>query len=127
MISGIPAFFIVVYGLLSKNVLIMSLCIGVYGFCLLPIIGIGNSFIATEFHPISPAATIGITHISNSIVGTILTYLVTFLIEVNKWYGLGSLLLFTVLSSLIALFVKETISKKKQLSVYSHLGSIVLT
>lgn len=112
MISGIPAFFIVVLGLISSNVPLMSLCIGVYGFSLLPIIGIGNSYIATEFHPISPAATIGITHISNSIVGTVLTFLVTFLIEVDKWYGLGCLLLFTILSSVIGIFVKETINKK---------------
>jgi len=111
VISGIPAFFVVVGGLVSQNVPLMSLAIGVYGFCLLPIIGIGNSFIATEFHPISPAATIGITHISNSIVGTILTYLVTYLIEVDKWYGLSCLLVFTILSSILAIFVKETINK----------------
>jgi len=89
----------------------MTICIGLYGFSLLPIIGVGNSFIATEFHPISPAATIGITHISTAIIGVGLTFLVTYLIDINKWAGLFSLLGFTVISCLFGIFVKETIHK----------------
>ena len=58
--GALPCFGFICLGLQLTIPWLMSICIGIYGSSLIPIIGVGNSFAAMEFLPISPAASIGI-------------------------------------------------------------------
>ena len=91
----------------------MSICIGIYGSSLIPIIGVGNSFAAMEFLPISPAASIGIIQIANSVICTVLTFLISYLVNVNKWVPLLAILACNILSAAMGVFVKDTVDLKQ--------------
>ena len=80
-----------------------------YGFGLLPIIGIGNSFAAMQQLPISPAATCGLMLIFASIIQSGITFLVTYLTNQGKWPGLICLLACCIISNIFGLFVKSDI------------------
>ena len=62
------AFGVLMAALASKNLIVMCIAIAIYGFCLLPIIGVGNSFAAMQQMPVSAAATSGLILIVASII-----------------------------------------------------------
>lgn len=72
------------------NVTFMFLTIGVFGFLLIPIVGVGYTFMAMNFLPISPAASCGIAHIGNAAVSFGLAEVASIFVEDdgNAWYAL---------------------------------------
>lgn len=63
-VSGV----IFVLTLWSGSKLLLCFGISLFGFMIIPILGIGYTFTAMNCLPISPAASCGIVHILNSVV-----------------------------------------------------------
>lgn len=68
----------------------MFVTIGIFGFLLIPIVGVGYTFMAMNFLPISPAASCGIAHIGNAAVSFGLAEIASLFVEDDKnvWYAL---------------------------------------
>ena len=93
---------------------VTSALLGLFGFCLIPILGVGYSFTSILFLPVSPAASCGIIHISNSAVSALLTFLVSFFVTKNKWVSVGILVGFAFIGLIFGLFVKENENIKEK-------------
>jgi len=71
--STILTLIITISALWLGNSVFMFASIGIFGFTLIPIVGVGYSFTAMNFLPISPAASCGIIHIGNAGVSYVLS------------------------------------------------------
>jgi hypothetical protein len=100
---------------------LVAICLGLFGFCLIPVIGVGFSFTAMNFAPISAAASCGIANMFNALVGCALTALVSYFYTESgdidnptpdsyKWIGLFILAGSVLLGLIICLLIKETIN-----------------
>jgi hypothetical protein len=90
---------------------VVTVLLGVFGFCLIPIIGVGYSFTSMNSFPISAAASCGIVHIANAAFSSLLTALVSIFIENHRWVSIGILLGSVILSIFFGIFITETINK----------------
>ena len=112
----------------SKSFILVLISLFLFGFSIIPILGIGYTFAGMNFLPISPAASCGIVHIANSLVTFILNAFISLVIDEHIWgaiYLLGGSIL---IANVIGYFVKETIPKDlaKDIRVRS-LMSVVFT
>jgi len=97
-----------------KSLTLVFISLGLYGFFLIPIIGIGYTFTAMNFLPISPASSCGIVHISVALSSTALASIVSIYVETKVWYSLGALAISNILGLIAALLVRETVSKENK-------------
>jgi hypothetical protein len=81
--------FLVTGAMWMGNIFFMYFALGLFGFLLIPIVGVGYTFTAMNFLPISPAASCGIVHIANAGFSFILAALASNYVEENGWYSLG--------------------------------------
>lgn len=76
-----------------------------FGFCIIPILGIGYTFTAMNSLPISPAASCGIVHIANSVYTLFLNTAVGWVIDDHIWAALGILSGSIVLGNIFGVFI----------------------
>lgn len=70
------------------NLYLMYFGLGLFGFLLIPIVGVGYTFTAMNFLPISPAASCGIVHIANAAFSFLLASWAAMYVVSNAWYSL---------------------------------------
>jgi len=66
----------------------MFFAIGIFGLSLIPIVGVGYSFTAMNFLPISPAASCGIVHIANAGLSYLISIWASVYVNSYAWYSL---------------------------------------
>ena len=68
----------------------MFVSIAIFGFLLIPIVGVGYTFTAMNFLPVSPATSCGIVHIGNAAISFVLAEVASLFVEDgrNAWYAL---------------------------------------
>jgi len=115
------AYFLLIGALPTKTPVLVAIALGIFGFCLIPVIGVGFSFTAINFMPISAAASCGIANMLNAVVGCVLTAVVAIFYtesddednpvpSSNKWIGIGILASSVLVGLLVGLLVKENIN-----------------
>lgn len=120
--SSFLAYFLLIGSLPTGVAVLVAICLGIFGFCLIPVIGVGFSFTAINFSPISAAASCGIANMVNAIVGCLLTFIVSFFYTESddednptpdsyKWIGLAILTGSILLGLLICLLIKENVNR----------------
>jgi hypothetical protein len=90
VLSSCLGMVIVTAALWYGNVPIMFVAISIFGFLLIPVVGVGYTFTAMNFLPISPATSCGIAHIGNAAVSFGLAEIASLFVEegANAWYAL---------------------------------------
>ena len=66
----------------------MYFALAFFGFMLIPIVGVGYTFTAMNFLPISPAASCGIVHIGNAGLSFVLASFAAVYVTDNAWISL---------------------------------------
>lgn len=119
--SSFLAYFLLIGSMPTGISVLVAICLGIFGFCLIPVIGVGFSFTAINFSPISAAASCGIANMLNAVVGCGLTAVVSiFYTESDdpdkptpgsyKWIGLGILSGSVFIGLIIGLLIKENVN-----------------
>lgn len=106
-------------GLVSGSPTFATLTLGVFGFCLIPVIGVGASFISVNFMPISAAASVGISNMGAAIISTGLSAIVSYFYTSTpdnpapksyKYIGIVVLIASAAVGIILSLFVKEKVN-----------------
>ena len=103
------AIFALAGALSTENIYIVTPAIGFFGMALIPIIGVGYSFVAMQFLPISAAVSCGIVHIANALLSVVITSIVSIFVETHEWVAVGTLCGCTFLGAFCSLFTRSTI------------------
>ena len=102
---------VLVLGLETSNLAVALPAIAVFGFFLVPVIGVGYAFTGMNFLHVNPAASCGIAHMAIAIFTIIQTSACSIFIEKNKWIAIGIIIGCSVIAILCGFFIKEKIDK----------------
>ena len=115
-LTAFLAYFPLVGGLVSGSPTFATFTLGIFGFCLIPVIGVGASFISINHMPISPAASVGLANMGSAIVATLLSGIVSYFYTSTpdnpapksyKYIGIAVLIGSAGIGIVLSLFVKE--------------------
>lgn len=110
---------ILFFGMISHSPAFATFTLGIFGFCLIPVIGVGASFISINFMPISAAASVGIANMGSAVIATILSGVVSYFYtstednpapDSYKYIGILVLVGSCAAGILLSLLVKETVN-----------------
>jgi len=132
-LTAFGSYLILIVGFISHSPTFATLTIGVFGFCLIPVIGVGASFISINFMPISSAASVGIANMGAAIIATALSGIVSYFYtdtEENpappsyKYIGMLVLLLSCAAGIILSFFVKENVNRSASMRISSNNFSV---
>lgn len=84
----------------------MYFALALFGFMLIPIVGVGYTFTAMNFLPISPAASCGIVHIANAGFSFLLATFASVYVVDYAWYSLLIMFVSGIVGSFAGLLTK---------------------